>query len=85
MDVAIDEDILSKVKGFKRGDILTYTVSEASGDLLAANIVAGKNVNSVASEYRIVFGYASSIAPEGIMLGYETGAHNDEILNMKTL
>lgn len=84
MDVAIDEDILSKVKGFKRGDILTYTVSEASGDLLDANIVAGKNVNSVASEYRIVFGYASSIAPEGIMLGYETGAHNDEILNMKT-
>lgn len=85
MDVAIDESVLSTVDNFTRGDVLTYTLSYATGELIDAKIVEeGKNVNAISAEHRIVFGYANSIAPEGVMLGYTKGDLKGEILNMKT-
>ena len=50
----------------------------------ADKIVSGQHENELSHESRIVFGYANSIAPEGVLLGYASGADNDEVLNMKT-
>lgn len=86
LELEVDEDFDFKSYGLMRGDILNYATSDLNGRVTNISVVyqpskniVTSNINDTTSEYRTVVGYVNNVYPEGITIGYESGANNDEV------
>ena len=86
LEFEIDKDFDFKSYGLSRGDIFNYAASDLDGKITNISVVyqpskniKTSNINDTTSEYRTVVGYVNNVYPEGITIGYESGADNDEV------
>ena len=87
-DLVIADDFDFEANGYKRGDLFIIGQNEMTQELTktetiyqpSKNIIVNKG--STTAEYRTVVGYTHKTDTDGISIGYQSGAVENEVLNL---